>query len=185
MEFRDHNKLAGAHAFLSPSKYHWVNDDLPKLEERYRTAQAALRGTKLHSIAHDLITMGINLPDDGKTMSLYVNDAIGYKMKSEQVVYYSPLSFGTADTISFIRQKLRIHDLKTGTSATSVKQLFVLAAYFCLEYKINPFEIQTELRIYQNDDIAVWDGDPDEIAHIMDKTKTFVKHLMELNEEAM
>lgn len=179
MDFRDHSKLAGAHAFLSPSKYHWVNYDLDKLEARYRSALAAQRGTKLHSIAHDLITYGINLPDDGKTMSLYVNDAIGYKMTSEQVVYYSPLAFGTADTISFRKNKLRIHDLKTGTTATSVTQLVILAAFFCLEYNIKPFDIETELRIYQNDDFVAWDGDPDEITHTMDKVQVFERYLME------
>ena len=41
MKFNDHSRLEGAHAFLSASKYHWVNYDDAKLIESYRTAQAA------------------------------------------------------------------------------------------------------------------------------------------------
>ena len=104
---------------------------------------------------------------------MYVNDAIGYKMSVEQPLYYSDNCFGTADAISFRRKKLRIHDLKNGESPTSIKQVRVYAALFCLEYKINPADIDMELRIYQLDDIVADVPDPEEIINIMN---TIMKH---------
>lgn len=182
--FNPHRELAGLHAFLSASKYHWVNYDLDKLDATYITALAAQRGTELHQLAHDLIRMGVKLPRSDKTLNLYVNDAIGFRMKSEQVLYYSPNCFGTADAISFKNGVLRIHDLKTGVTATSEKQLEVYAAMFCLEYRLKPAEIQIELRIYQNDECRIYTPDPDVITHIMDKIVTFDKRINAIREEA-
>jgi hypothetical protein len=88
-------------------------------------------------------------------------------MSSEQPLYYSDNCFGTPDTISFRRRKLRVHDLKTGISRSSPHQLEVYAALFCLEYNTNPFDIDIELRIYQNDDVAVYVADPQDINNIM------------------
>lgn len=104
---------------------------------------------------------------------MYVNDAIGYKMASEQPLYYSENAFGTADTISFRRNMLRIHDLKTGIIQASEHQLEVYAALFCLEYGIDPFAINMEFRIYQRNEIRRYDGDPMRIADIMDKMVYF------------
>lgn len=100
---------------------------------------------------------------------MYVNDAIGYKMAVEQPLYYSDNCFGTADAICFRRGKLRIHDLKTGINASSMKQLEVYAAIFCLEYGHSPYDIQIELRIYQNEEVRILEPDPDQIAYIMDR----------------
>lgn len=180
MIFNTHSDISGKHAFLSPSNYHWINYTDEKLEERYTTAVAAQYGSALHEFAQQAIDLGIKLPSSKKTLNLYVNDAIGYRMIPEQVLYYSPNCFGTADTIAFRRNKLRIHDLKTGVSPTSEHQLEVYAALFCLEYKYRPFDISIEMRIYQSDEVRIYDGDPDVITHIMDKIVTFDKRINEL-----
>jgi hypothetical protein len=109
------------------------------------------------------------------TIGLYINDAIEYGMTCEQVLYYSDNCFGTADTISFKRKKLRIHDLKTGVIPGSVHQLEIYAALFCLEYEVDPFEIKIELRIYQADEVAVYDADPEDIQFIMERIQEFDK----------
>lgn len=185
MLFNKHSDLAGQHAFLSPSKYHWIHYDEEKLDRVFVAQMAAKRGTDLHAFALDAIRLGVKLPKTARTLHLYVNDAIGYRMTPEQVLYYSPNAFGTADTISFRRNKLRIHDLKTGTFRTSVHQLEVYAALFCLEYKYKPHEIEIELRIYQNDEVQMFDTDPDHIAHIIDRIITFDKRVNALRLEAM
>lgn len=167
MIFNTHSNLVGQHAFLSASKYHWVNYDDQKLEAAYISAMAARRGTELHDLAHRLIRLGIRLPKTPTTLNLYVNDALGYRMSPEQVLYFSENCFGTADAISFRNNKLRIHDLKTGITKTSERQLEIYAAMFCLEYGIKPVDIDIELRIYQSDEARIYDGDPDVITHIM------------------
>jgi hypothetical protein len=146
---------------------------------------AARRGTELHALAHDLIRLGVKLPTSKKTLNLYVNDAIGYRMVPEQVLFYSPNCYGTADTIIFRRNVLRIHDLKTGVTDASVHQLEVYAALFCLEYRFLPVQIQTELRIYQADEVRVYDADPDVITHIMDRIKVFDKRIEAIRSEAL
>ena len=136
----------------------------------------------MHDLACRLIKLGVKLPKSKKTLNLYVNDAIGYKMTPEQILYYSPLAFGTADAISFRDDKLRIHDLKTGTVPASMYQLEIYAALFCLEYDYKPSDIQTELRIYQSNEVLIHSPDVDEIVPIMDKIVTFDKVLTELME---
>ena len=133
MRFNEHSDLAGQHAFLSASNYHWINYDDERLEERWRNAQAARRGTELHAFAHEAIRLGIKLPRSSKTLNAYVNDAIGYRMVTEQILYFSDNCYGTADSMMFARDVLRIHDLKTGLIAGSMHQLEIYAALFCLE----------------------------------------------------
>lgn len=113
---------------------------------------------------------------------MYVNDGIGFKMQSEQPLYYSDNCFGHPDTIAYRKGKLRIHDLKTGITPASVHQLEVYAAIFCLEYGISPFDIEMEFRIYQNDDVAIYDGDPDVIIRIMEKIVWFDERIESLKE---
>jgi hypothetical protein len=98
---------------------------------------------------------------------MYVNDAIGFRMTPEQPLYYSNNCFGTTDAICFRQKTLRIHDLKTGSSLTSMKQLEIYAAIFCLEYSEIPEAI--ELRIYQNDQIIVHSPSYSEIKYMMNK----------------
>ena len=180
MNFNEHSALAGEHAFLSPSVYHWVNYDEEKLRQRYSTFMAARRGTELHEFASEAIRLGVKLSHSKKTLNLYVNDAIGYRMTPEQVLYFSPNCFGTADAISFRGKELRIHDLKTGVAKASMTQLEVYTALFCLEYGHQPSDIYTELRLYQNDGVLVHTPDPMEIARIMGQIILFDKRLNEL-----
>lgn len=180
MHFNDHSHLLGQHAFLSASKHHWVNYDGEKLDLAFSRWQASVRGTRLHALAHQLIDLGVRLPKSNKTLNLYVNDAIGFKMSTEVVLFYSDNCFGTADTISFRNRSLRIHDLKTGVSPTSIIQLVVYAAIFCLEYHVNPEDISVELRIYQTDEVSVYCPDANTIYQIIDKIRAFDKRIDEL-----
>lgn len=174
MRFNKHLRLQGEHAFLSPSSYHWVNYTPDRLIQRWTATQAGEYGKMQHEYAMREIQEGRYSPLVG-TVGLYINDAIKYKMQCEQVLYYSENCFGTADTICFRRNTLRIHDLKTGVSKGSVHQLEVYAALFCLEYGYDPFTIKIELRIYQADEVQLYDADPEDIAFIMDKIQEFDK----------
>jgi hypothetical protein len=173
MIFNSHSDLSGRHAFLSPSNYHWLNYTDQKLEARFISAMAAKRGTDLHNLAHEAIRLGVKLSRTNKSLSTYVNDAIGFKMSCEQTLYYSDNCFGTADTICFRRNKLRIHDLKTGIIHASEHQLEVYAALFCLEYSIDPFSIEIELRLYQRDEIKVMEPFAETIIEIMNRIIDF------------
>lgn len=185
MTFNTHSAFEGKHAFLSASKYHWINYSNDKLMDVYKNALATAKGTELHEFAFKAINLGIKLPRTQKTLNMYVNDAIGYRMTPEQVLFYSANCFGTADAISFRNNLLRIHDLKTGVTPTSMKQLEVYAAMFCLEYGYKPFEIEMELRIYQNDSVEEHIPEIDDIVHIMDKIITFDKQIEKLKAEAL
>ena len=50
MIFNQHSDLEGRHAFLSPSKYSWLNYDQDKLEEAYKRQYATQIGTLLHDL---------------------------------------------------------------------------------------------------------------------------------------
>lgn len=175
MNFNKHCSLEGKHAFLGASKYHWINYDADKLVDSYSKFQATLNGTILHDFACQCITLGQKLPKSQKTLNMYVNDAIGFKMKPEQVLYYSDNCFGTADAIIFRNNLLRIHDLKTGVTRAHMEQLEIYAALFCLEYNKKPSDIDMELRIYQNNEIIVHNPTVEDILPIMDKIITFDK----------
>lgn len=183
MNFNRHSDLQGLHAFLGASKYHWINYDEERLAEAYLKYLAIQKGTELHEFAATCIRLGQKLPRSQKSLNNYINDAIGYKMTPEQPLYYSDNSFGTADSISFRDKILRIHDLKTGVSATSMHQLEVYAALFCLEYDENPTEIDIELRIYQSHDVVVLVPFAEDIQKIMEKIIAFDKFLDKLKSE--
>ena len=183
MNFKKHSDLEGRHAFLSASKYHWINYDEEKLSDTYLKYLATQRGTELHAFACQCIRLGVKLPRTRKTLNMYVNDAIGYKMTPEQPLYYSENCFGTADTISFNKNLLRIHDLKTGVSPTSMHQLEIYGALFCLEYRKQPQDIDMELRIYQLGEVLVHEAPSDDILEIMDKIILFDKRIEEIEME--
>lgn len=185
MNFNKHFALVGQHAFLSASKYSWINYDEEKLDRIFYTAMQTKRGSELHDLAKKMIELGVRPRNSRQTFNMYVNDAIGYRMTPEQVLFYSINIFGTADAISFRKMVLRISDLKTGTTPTSFRQLLVYAALFCLEYGFEPFEIGIELRIYQNDEIRIYEPEAPEVKHIMEKIIAFDKRLEVLKEEAM
>ena len=182
MNFNEHSRLRGLHAFLSASQYHWINYSDDKLVERYNTYKAAERGTIMHDFAAQCIELGQKLPRNRKTLNMYVNDAIGFKMTPEQILYFSDNCFGTADAISFRKNFLRIHDFKSGTVPAHMEQLLVYAALFCLEYKVKPGNIDSELRIYQNNDIIIFNPTAEDILPIMDKIKRFDKIIDEMKE---
>lgn len=184
MIFNKHSEIEeGAHAVLSPSMHHWLKYDAQRLSEHYYTYWAAERGTRLHAFAKEAIELGINLPRNHQTLNMYVNDAIGFKMTPEQVLYYSRNCFGTADAISFRNNLLRIHDLKTGVHKASFHQLEIYAAIFCLEYGVNPKAITIELRIYQNDEALSYSPDSDTILSVMSTIERFNKQIEEMKME--
>lgn len=183
MNFNRHSNLEGQHAFLSASKYHWINYDEAKIAESYEKMLAVRKGTILHAFAAQCISLGQKLPKSSKTLNMYVNDAIGYKMNPEQVLYFSDNCFGTADAISFKNNTLRIHDLKTGITPAHMEQLEIYAALFCLEYKIKPADIDFELRLYQNNEIIFHNPTVDDIAPIMSRIITFDKVINKIKEQ--
>ena len=183
MNFNNHFNLRDKHAFLGASKYHWINYDEDKLIESYTRFQAVQKGTILHDFAAQCITLGQKLPRSQKTLNMYVNDAIGFKMTPEQVLYYSDNCFGTADSISFRNGLLRIHDLKTGVTPAHMEQLMVYAALFCLEYRMKPSDIEMELRIYQSDEVLCFNPTVEDIVPIVDKIVTFDKLLTRIKSE--
>ena len=182
MNFNDHSKLIGQHAFLSPSNYHWINYDQEKLNRVYLNFLAVEQGTRLHEFAAEAIRLGIKLPKSKKTLNSFVNDAIGFKMTPEQPLYFSDNCFGTTDAISFKNGILRIHDLKTGSTPASMNQLLVYTALFCLEYRFDPNDIQVELRIYQNDEIFITIPEAEQISNIIDKIILFDKCIDKIRE---
>lgn len=138
---------------------------------------AVQKGTEIHEFAKRCIDLKQRLPKSRKSLNTFVNDAVGYRMVAEQPLFYSPNAFGTADAISFRDDTLRIHDLKTGVSPVSMRQLEVYAALFCLEYKVNPEDINIELRIYQSEEIVVHKPEGIDIRQIMDKIIRFDKRI--------
>lgn len=182
MIFTKHLNLEGLHAPFSPSQSSWLRYDDDKAVEVYLNKKASEMGTRLHQWAKDTIDLGIRQPRSKKTIYAYVNDAIGFKMDTEVVLFYSERFFGTADAISFRNGILRIHDLKTGTKGKiedHMEQLEIYAALFCLEYKVKPGEINMELRVYKNDEVLVHNPTAEDILPIMDK----IVHLNKLLEK--
>jgi hypothetical protein len=179
------------HAFLSPSSYHWIDDDEDKLRARYFAKQQTERGNKIHSFAQQAIELGIKLPDDGTTLSTYINDAIGFRMSPEVPLIYSEDCFGTADALGIRMEKrnwiLRISDLKTGVSATSMKQPLIYAGLFFFEYEelFDPNIVDVILRIYQNDAIEEYCPSAADLLLIMDRIKTQADLIARLREEDM
>lgn len=183
MNFVRHLNLEGLHAPFSPSQPSWIRYDDDKAIEVYMNRKASEMGTRLHAWAKDTIDLGLKQPRTKKTIYAYVNDAIGYRMETEVVLFYSERFFGTADAISFRNNLLRIHDLKTGKHPANMEQLEVYAALFCLEYKVKPSDIKMELRIYQNDEIIVHIPESEDIVKIMQKIVSLDKLLEKIDEE--
>ncbi|GHU53261.1 hypothetical protein FACS1894132_04940 [Clostridia bacterium] len=183
MSWNKHSNIEGCHAFLGASKYHWINYSEEKLVESYSKFKATQKGTMLHEFAAQCIKLGQKLPKSQKTLNMYVNDAIGYRMTPEQVLYYSDNCFGTTDTIIFRNGLLRIHDYKSGVTPAHMEQLEVYAALFCLEYKVKPADIEMELRIYQNDEILFHKPTVEDIVPIIDKIITFDKIIAKIKEQ--
>lgn len=187
MNFNRHSELEGRHAFLSPSKISWLRYSKDDLRDSYLNSLAQARGIKLHAMAKDLINEGIKVRGSKQTFAAYVNDAIGYGMTPEQVLYFSNNCFGTTDAIYYKDGLLRIHDLKTGVTPAHMEQLEIYAALFLLEYErvlgVRPMDVKTELRIYQSDDVQEENPDPEKIIDIMNDIRQKDSWIEELREE--
>ena len=189
MNFIKNLEYEGQHAFLGASTYSWIRYDVDKLKKRYLNAAAQERGTRLHALACEHIKLRIPLPEDGSTLSLYVNDAIRYHLQPEVLLFYSPNCFGTADAIEYFeegreRPLLQIHDLKTGITKCSMDQLKIYAAIFCLQYHHNPEDMDIVLRIYKDGDIIELEPASDDIREIMDTILTFDPIINQIRQEA-
>jgi hypothetical protein len=183
--FNSHPRLEGSHAFLSASQYAWLRYTDEKLVERLSTTAAAALGTRLHAWAAEAISLGRRQPgneDDENfdVLCAYINHALDFGLTPEQLLFYSIHAYGTADAIGFkpyidtstFAGFLRIHDFKSGTSKTSSDQLYIYAGFFCLEYDFRPFEIEGELRIYQGDEVRIYELDRDYLATVYDRIRT-------------
>jgi len=202
MKWNNHKELEGKHAFMGASNYHWVNYDDATFEARYYSQFSQAIGTAIHQLAHDCIVSGTKLNKHDVhliEMTLYkayiprnaydpalilenlipfVNDAIGFHMSSEILLFYSMYCFGTADAIGYYEKDkiLRIHDYKNGVNQADIRQLYIYAALFCLEYHVNPYKLnKIELRIYQNLEVLIDTPDADIIQYYMDKIQNRVE----------
>jgi len=182
MHFRKHFDVEGMHAFLGASKYHWVRYDLEKMERIFENQFASVLGTRKHVWAAEAIRLGERQIRNNKTLNAYINDAIGFRMTPEVVLFFNSDFFGTADAISFSKGILRVHDLKTGIHPGSTDQVKIYFVLFCLEYEVNPYDIEMIGRIYQSDEVIEFIGDPKEVRDIMDKAKLFTKRIDEMRE---
>ena len=169
MKFNRHPEVEGKHALLSASNYSWIRYEDDKLLDRLDTQMQAQLGTRLHAFGAEAIELGIKQIDNGTTLNTYINDAIGFRMTPEVMLLGSYNGFGTADAISFRKERptdkrftLRIHDLKNGVNKAKFDQLLIYAAYFCIEYQFHPNDIDIELRIYQNDAVEILNSDDPE-----------------------
>ena len=198
MNWNSHGNLIGKHALFNPSSVHWLNystdeDSLDAIFARYKAQYSTTIGTTLHEYAEKRIRYRLRmyksdrnnvmmyLLDKGIPMSVidmeflfenlmhYVNDAIGFRMEPEVILYYSENCFGTTDAIYFRDKELRIHDYKSGQSPTHIEQPLIYAALFCLEYSIKPMDISTILRVYQMNEIIEQTPAAEEIQHAMDQ----------------
>lgn len=174
----------GDHAFLSPSAHAWYNYDDEKLVKVFASKLAAGRGSALHALACNLIRLRVKLPDDGSTLSMYVNDAIKMGLRPEEKLYFSKFAYGTADTIDFKNGVLRVSDLKTGKTRVSFIQLMIYAALFLLCYpEIRLKSVKKiELRIYQNNEVHLETPGIDDILPVMDRIKRCSRILEELED---
>ena len=211
MNWHDHtyDVPKDAHALLGGSRYAWVNYDEEKLFNYLSSSYAVTIGTLIHELAAKLIKHKIRVTkEEARKMIVlhlvdnkvpravidierylgnfcaYVNDAIGFDMRPEQVLKYSDNAFGTADAIAYNEKKrfLRIHDYKSGVSQPSLHQLEVYAAFFCMEYHIQPKDISMELRIYWMDEIITGIPTAADIVPIIDKTITHDNYINNLKE---
>lgn len=206
MNWIQHRNLEGSHAFLSASKYGWLNKGENDILDAYRNSFAQSIGTMLHAYAADCLRFREKLKKtDAKgvkfdlmrkgipeyaidirswfpTLMSYVNDSIGFQMDPEVLLYYSDLCFGTADAIQFSDGVLRIHDLKTGQTPAKMEQLMIYASLFFLEYREKPESVRTELHIYQSDEVIVHEPEPDDIRDIMNRIIEADKALQKLKE---
>lgn len=179
MRWKDHSRLEGLHAPFPASGYSWIHYDDEHAAAAFKNMLAKAKGTEDHEFAATCIKRRQKIhksPDPN--LANYVNDAIGFRMSPEVLLYYSDNFFGTTDAICFrphpdkksnYKWLLRIHDLKTGVTKAKLDQLYIYAALFFLEYEVNPLETEIVCRIYQYGDILEGNPTSKEIRPIMDQ----------------
>lgn len=173
MNSEDTSRLEGQHAFLSPSQPAWLRYSDSHLIDMYRQESAKQKGTRLHAWAEETIKLGITQPlKTENSLYNFVNDAIGYNMESEKLLYHTDYCFGTSDAIKFDGTVLRVYDLKTGVTKPHPDQLKVYAALWCMINKVDPKKIIIDMRFYQINDVIQVPFDPDEIRKII----SIIKH---------
>lgn len=119
-----------------------------------------------------------------ETLSIFVNDALGFRMDSEVILAYNEdFAFGTADAFMCDEKTktIRVHDLKTGMHPVKMDQLLLYCANFCLEYNKNPRDYKFELRIYQGATVIEYFPEADEVEQymhdIVDATKILLQNV--------
>lgn len=199
MIWKDYSKLKNTHAFCGASNYRWRNYDIDKLIQSKISSYATTIGTMLHEYAADNIKKRFKIAKSDKRGVLrylgiehsvplnsidmnrlfpnlmnYVNESIDFNMDPEVTLYFSDDFYGTADAISWEDNVLRISDLKTGVTPASFMQLENYAAFFCLDYKVKPTQIQQlEFRIYQNGEVLTAEPDPIILTPIIEQVIEF------------
>lgn len=98
------------------------------------------------------------LPGDAfLSAKLFICDSIGFRMESEQKLSVSKIIEGTADAVRYYPKEnlLRVSDLKTGSRPAKIEQVFVYAALYCYENRLDPLKTNFETRIYQNGEVYI------------------------------
>lgn len=188
MRFNRHSEIEGKHSFLAPSSPAWLRYDDQKLERRFVEHLAHIRGTEEHDFAARAIKLGHRMEDAPKTLNMYVNDCIGWRMKPEVALFWSIYCYGHADALGYTESQrlLRISDLKTGKTPTTMDQLVAYAALFCLEYDVpRPWELEIELRIYQSNRVKLHIPEGDEVFRAMDRIITGTRLLEQIHAERL
>lgn len=209
MQWKNHLEVSREHSLLSPSQPSFLNLDDEGLLNRYMKSYATEAGTILHKYAEDLIRTRFKLENNRTekkhvqfelarhyipnsvididavfpVLRAYVNDGIGFAMIPEKKLVCDPvILFGTADTICFRDNHLRIHDLKTGTSKVKMEQLLIYAALFCIDYEVNPDEIDIDLRIYQTgqEDVICYKPTKEEMHELIHKLLYDVEYIKQI-----
>ena len=194
MILNNHSKLKGMHAFLGASTPAWLNYNDEIFTQRYYAQYAITIGTTIHELAEDCIKSKMYIHkhdghliehalysagvpkdayDTGELLANllpFINDAIGFRMEPEVILYYSDNCFGTSDALIFDEKAkyIKIHDLKTGQTPAKMEQLMIYCALLCLEYHLRPQEYDIELRIYQSGNIIFYKPEFLEVEKIMD-----------------
>jgi hypothetical protein len=161
-----------------------LNYDDEKLRRVFFQQQQSVQGTKYHEYAQMAIKLGHLQAENGSTVNEYINDSIRFRLEPEVPLVYTEDCFGTADAAGFTRDGLlRIFDLKTGINPASMTQLKIYAGLFCLQNGYRPIDIQTELRIYQNNEIVILPADPLDLMMVMDRIVYAAAYIQRLREE--
>ena len=127
MIFNKHSDLQGLHAPFGASKSSWLRYSDEKAIDYLQNIRAKEMGTRLHSWADETIKLRIKQPRSKKTIYAYINDAIGFGMDTEVVLFYSERFFGTADAISF-KDNLFTNEKNCNIDVTEFKESYLLGA---------------------------------------------------------